>query len=108
MTRRIDVRSAARADIEHYFLFILRESSDAAFRFLDAADATIEKIAAWPGWGRPRESTNAGIKGVRTVAVQGFPNHLVLYRVPDDESVRILRIQHAAMNHDSISMDDDE
>ena len=108
MSRRIVVRSAADADVDHYFLYLAMENETVAYRFLAAVDMTYEKIAAWPGMGRPRESRHPDIAGIRSIAIDGFPNHLVFYRVPDDESVRILRVRHGAMDLNAVPMPDEE
>ena len=108
MNRRIDVQPLAELDAIHYFLFIGIDDERAAHRFLGAVVQTYKRIATRPGIGRPREIANPTLRGVRSIAVDGFPNHLIFYRVPDDESVRIVRIRHAAMDHDAISMEDAE
>ena len=108
MSRRVVVRSVARADLEHYFWFIWESSPDAASRFLTAANTTFDRIAAWPGMGRPRERADISHLGIRSFPIDGFPNHLVFYRVPDDESVRILRVRHGAMDLNAVPMPDEE
>lgn len=104
MIRHIDVRPAADLDVDSYFYFIGMDNESVAHRFLDAVSATYAKIGAWPGMGHPREFANPSLIGIRSIAIEGFPNHLVFYRVVDDGTIRILRIRHGAMDADAIEM----
>jgi plasmid stabilization system protein ParE len=98
VSRQIDIRPRADLDLDEYFLYIARDSEEAAIRFLQAAYDTFDEISRWPGLGRIHESTRSPVADIRWVAVTGFPNHLVFYYLPDDSTVRIVRIRHAAMD----------
>lgn len=98
MSRVIEIRPKAAADIDHYFLFIAEGSIEAAVRFFDSVHETIRAIAQWPALGHRRQWSNPELSTLWSRAVDGFPNHLVFYRLPDAETVRIVRVLHGAMD----------
>ncbi len=108
MKRRVEIRLAAQMDADEYAEYIGRESPDAARRFLAGVTAAIVSVSDNPGTGHPREVMNPTLVGIRALPVAGFPNHTVFYRVLEDGSVRVLRIRHAAMDHDALEMDGTE
>jgi toxin ParE1/3/4 len=77
--------------------FIDVHAEDAALRFLEALDETIEFIAEYPDLGNPWESPNPKHVGVRYRLVKGFENYVVVFR-RHDQHVLILRILHASQN----------
>lgn len=102
MTRRLVIRPAAEEDLDRYFLYIARDSPGMALRFLDSARETFEKIAAWPHTGARRDMMNPALHGLWSRPIDGFPNHLAFYRLPDERTVRIVRVLHGAMDLDPI------
>ena len=64
-------------------------------RFFTAAEATFERLARRPGIGAPWHDRDVRVAGVRCAGIDGFKNHLVLYREIDD-GIRVLRVMHAA------------
>ena len=91
------VRVRAIAEAEMYSLgdYIAQDNLDVAVRFLDAVVETLDLIAEQPCIGALRYSRFSGIKGLRTLAVNGFDKHLILY-VEHPSHIDILRILHSA------------
>lgn len=108
MKRRVEIRLAAQMDADEYAEYIARESADAARRFLAGVTTAIVSLSENPGIGHPREMMNPTLVGIRAIPVAGFRNHTIFYRVLDDGIVRVLRIRHAAMDHDALDMAEPE
>jgi toxin ParE1/3/4 len=96
VTKRIVRRDVARADIIEISAYIGADNPDAAERFLDAIDDAIDRhIALNPNSGVKRDYGRETLSGLRMIAVPGFPQYLVFYRV-DEDAIRIVRILHGA------------
>jgi plasmid stabilization system protein ParE len=83
-------------DIAAIAEYIAHDSEDAARRFAPAVEATIRGLADFPGKGSPKWFEHPRLAGIRSWAVDGFPNHLILYRREADESVYIVTVIHGA------------
>jgi toxin ParE1/3/4 len=93
---RIVRRDQARADILDIFEHIFADNEDAADRWLDAVDATIDRtIASNPRIGVKRDYGRPALAGFRMIAVRGFENYLVFYRI-DGQVIRIVRVLRGA------------
>lgn len=78
-----------------------RETADdeTAARFLDAAEATLERLAAMPHMGRPWLSAEARLRGVRVFAMHGFGRHLVFYRpLEKKKGIEVLHVLHSSQD----------
>jgi toxin ParE1/3/4 len=96
------VRPSADLDLDGHAEYLVREASlKTALRFYDAAASTFEALARMPGMGEQRESSNPRLAGLRVWRVNGFPNHLVFYRLIGD-GVEIIRVLHGARDIDSV------
>lgn len=84
----------ADLDIIEITAYIELDSPEAADRFFASVRSTAELIARHPHIGHPWAGTVGG-RRVRSIAVEGFPNHLMFYR-EDAEGLLILRILHGA------------
>jgi toxin ParE1/3/4 len=81
-----------------YFGWLEAEAgTDAAERFMAAADNTFAKLASSPQVGPVIESRNANLAGVRKWRVDGFDNMLVFYSARH-KGVLILRVLHSAQD----------
>lgn len=98
MIRSLTMAPLAHADIEHYFVYLAIDSEQAAIRFHDAVKHTLGFIAEHPDAESARYAELPKLRGVRFIAVRGFPNHFVFYRQPTTKSVRIIRVLHGAMD----------
>ena len=92
--RHVDVE----ADILDLATWIARDSKDAAFRFFDAVDASIVSLRSMPLRGSLKKLASPKPVDVRSFAVAGFPNHLILYHVRGAE-VRVLAVVHGARDY---------
>ena len=98
MTRlQICVRHDAELDAHGYFEYIRERNPEAAFRFLDAIDETVEALASQPLVGRLRRFRGKDLKNIRSWRVNEFENYLIFYRVTVEE-IEVLRIKHGSMN----------
>jgi toxin ParE1/3/4 len=85
-------RPKAAEDIESHAMYIARDSIDAALRFLDRGEKTINGLSAFPESGAPFHSRLPELQRIRTRLVIDFRNHVVFYieRADFIEVVRIL------------------
>ncbi len=65
-----------------------------ALRFLDAAEASFEHLAAMPELGVARDYRDPRLSGVRMWPIGRFENYLIFYR-PAARGVEIVRVLHA-------------
>ena len=82
-------------DLEDVWLWIARDSEDAADRFVDAVERTFAEIARHSqiGWERPWKHRQ--LKGLRSWRVKDFPSYLVFYRI-EGEVVAMVALLHSA------------
>lgn len=86
--------SRAMAAIVDEASYLLDQGGDGlADRFVDAVESTISMIAEAPGIGRVWDRER--VPGIRAWRVEGFPNHLVFYRVRRG-GIEIVHVLHAA------------
>ena len=83
-------------DIAGIAEYISHDSMDAALRFAPAVEATIRGLADFPGKGSIKPFEHPRLGDVRSWAVDGFPNHLILYRLEQGGSIFIVAITHGA------------
>jgi plasmid stabilization system protein ParE len=85
-------------DILDLATWIARDSRETAFRFFDAVEDTIAGLRRMPGKGSPKQFRDRRLANVRTWAVRGFPNHLIVYEVRAGE-VYVFAIVHGHRNY---------
>ena len=75
------IRPRARDDIIRQFRWYLvdRAAPDAAFRFLDAVEDTVEQLLRMPNIGAQKDLRNSALKGLRAWPVKGFDEFLIFY-----------------------------
>jgi toxin ParE1/3/4 len=95
MTAAIRRTKEAFSDLNEQATFIQRESPNAAIRFLAAAEATFQRLAAMPELGQRQEFGRKELDGLRVWQVQGFENYLIFYR-PFERGIEVFRVLHAA------------
>jgi toxin ParE1/3/4 len=101
MTRRIGRRPQALRDIVEAALYISGDNVSAAERFLDAVEATFERLAQSPLIASEYHTSNVRLQGLRVARIRGFPKHLVFY-FPQGDGIDVLRVLHGARDLDSI------
>jgi toxin ParE1/3/4 len=93
----IFVRHDAELDAFGCFQRIFENNPDAAIRFLEAIDRTVENLALQPLKGRLRKFRDRDLKHIRSWRVDDFENYLIFYRFAGTR-LEILRIKHGAMD----------
>ena len=70
------IRSAARDDILRQFRYYLvdRDAPEAANRFLEAVQETVEQLIRTPKMGAPKYLGNETLRDLRSWPVRGFEN----------------------------------
>jgi toxin ParE1/3/4 len=91
------------ADLATIAIYLAEESGsdEVAFRFLDAAEASFESLAAMSEMGAARKYNDPALVDVRMWRVAGFPNHLIFYR-PIESGIEIIRVLHAKRDVESL------
>jgi toxin ParE1/3/4 len=97
------IRPRARDDIIRQFRWYLveQDAPDAAFRFVDAVEASVRQLLRKPNIGAPREIGNPALKGLRVWPVKDFDEFLIFYVVVGD-SARVIRILNGKRDLDRI------
>ena len=95
MSRVVRRRPGVWRDVVDIADYIARDNLGASLRFIDAVERTVTGLAEMPGKGKAREPIDAALHGVRSYAVDGFPNHLVFYTF-DDHRVLVIAVLHGA------------
>ena len=98
--RHVDVER----DILDLGLWIARDSREMAIRFFDAVESSIISLRSMPGKGSPKYLRDRRLAGIRSWAVQGFPNHLILYDIRGDDVV-VLAVVHGARRYSRLLRD---
>ncbi len=91
----------ARIDLLDCGHHIAKDDLDAAIRFIDAFDETVEDLARMPGLGNPWESARPQFRSMRWRPVKGFPKHLIFYREIDD-GIEVIRVCHGSRDLESL------
>ncbi len=100
MAARILRRIKAAIDAEQIADYIAADSLEAAIRFLENTEATIQYLAASPSIGSPFKVEHSELTNLRSSRVQGFPNHVIFY-VEHPDAIEIVRIIHGARDIDA-------
>ncbi|HEY3897173.1 MAG TPA: type II toxin-antitoxin system RelE/ParE family toxin [Chthoniobacter sp.] len=83
------------SDLPAIYAFIARNNPSAAERVLESVHQTFARITQTPSSGVVYSPRNPGLKGIRMLPVDGYPNYLVFYRSESD-LVRVLYVVHGA------------
>ena len=97
MKLTVSISGRAEADLTNQYNWYLENAGvDIAERFLNAFDATVEKLGRSPMLGRIRRFRAAELTGVRSIAVAGaFGSHLVFFRATKTV-LSLERVMHGA------------
>ena len=88
------IRPAAKTDIiRQYRHYLLEDAFDAADRFIDAVDDSIENLCRMPEMGASNQLSNPILAGLRSWAVKGFED-MRIYYVVQDNVLRVVRVLH--------------
>jgi toxin ParE1/3/4 len=106
------IRPRARDDIIRQFRWYLvnQDAADAAYRFLDALEESIQQLSSMPQIGAPRTLNNRDLEGLRAWLVKGFEEIYIFY-LTEGETVRVIRVLRGRRDLERIlkqeSVDDD-
>jgi plasmid stabilization system protein ParE len=95
MSLRIENSEFVHCDLEAIVRFIRKHNPDAAARFVQEFNATLEQLSEFPHIGRRR--LDLGAPETRSWRVQRFSRYLIFYEVHADH-VRILRVLQGGRN----------
>jgi len=98
---RTIIRSRADCDEEEIFDFLARRSLATAHRFLDSLHETLRTISDRTSPGMPCAFENPKLAGLRWSKVNGFPNHLIFFRL-DEDRLEVLRVLHDARDLETL------
>ena len=91
----------AYSDLIDIASYIAQDSIEASDRFLNAAQATFEKLASSPQIGAICPFRHPLAMGIRVWPIQRFKRYLVFYR-PESNGINVIRVLHGARDWQSI------
>jgi plasmid stabilization system protein ParE len=95
MRRRVRRHFDVERDIVDLATYIARDSLETALRFMDSTEATLKWLLKRPGVGSRRDFGEPALANVRSWAVKGFRNHLILYEI-EQGGIYVLGVLHGA------------
>lgn len=105
MNRRIIRRPASLIDLDQAADYLQQQGgAPVAIRFLRAAEAAFERLAATPGIGPRYEPGEPLFEGVRFSPISRFKKYLVFY-MPVDDGVEILGVLRGARDMQGLLAD---
>jgi plasmid stabilization system protein ParE len=104
VTRRVRRHVAVEQDILDLAGWIARDSRQAAVRFFEAVEDAFISLRTAPGRGSPKRLRDKRLADIRSLAVPGFPSHLVLYDVRGAD-VRVFAVVHGARDYRKLLRD---
>lgn len=96
-------RRLAVDDIAGHSQWIAENNFDAALRFLDAVEATVELRCQFPDAGGRVPTNRVDANGLRAKLVNGFGSYVVLYFVTN-ETIDIARVIRGGQELDQIAL----
>jgi len=96
-------RRLAIEDVAGHSNHIAASNLDAALRFLDAIESTVELLCQFPEAGGMAPTTRPETKGLRVKLVAGFSNYMILYFVTN-ETIDIVRVVRGGQELDQIAL----
>ena len=101
MKRSIVILPLARSDLYEIGLYLAERDVAVSKRFNRAVDRTLEYLLASPKSGEKRNYSNPEYANMRIWQVDGFPNHLIFYRV-DTTALTVIRVLHGARDYETM------
>jgi toxin ParE1/3/4 len=98
---RLRLSALAETDVEAVFDFLVQESLETAYSFLEAFEAACGQLLRVPEIGAPVLLESARLQGLRRWRVRGFEKVLIFY-VLQGEVLLILRVLHGARNVEAL------
>ncbi|MBL8851798.1 MAG: type II toxin-antitoxin system RelE/ParE family toxin [Planctomycetaceae bacterium] len=97
----VTFRPRAERDIDEVYLYLGKQSSDLAVKFLQQVEFTTAALAQSPDLGIRYCSVHDRITDIRVYRIRRFPNHLVFYRSVEN-GIEVLRLLHGARDIESL------
>ena len=108
MILRHFIRPQAEADIDDCVAYLEEQSSfELASRFLSAVESTIGFLYKTPLAGARYAPKKPRLKQLRTWPVQDFADIRIYYQLPDEATMRIIRVLHGKRNVKRILLKED-
>jgi len=101
MMARVYLRPRAEMDIDEQYLYLGRQSSDLAKRFIQQVELTATALLESPHLGTRYSSMHDRITDILVFKIRRFPNHLVFYR-PVEDGIEVVRLLHCARDIESL------
>jgi toxin ParE1/3/4 len=96
MNYRLIIKDPATQDLRQQAEYILQQgNTEAAVRFLAAAEATFTQLATMPGMGKVKQFKDSRLGEIRQWRVRGFEDYLIFYRI-QEATIEVLRVLHGA------------
>jgi toxin ParE1/3/4 len=95
-----ELTDEADADMDSQYEYLVSGNPTAARRFYRAARQRFQQLADFPGIGAPRSARNPLLAALRMATIRGFPQ--LVYYLPADHGVLILRVLHGAQDVNAI------
>ncbi|MBI5386318.1 MAG: type II toxin-antitoxin system RelE/ParE family toxin [Verrucomicrobia bacterium] len=76
----VRLHDEVEGDVDEVWNHLAEASPETADRFVDAVEVTFAQIGRQPGIGHRRRWRSRKLANLRLWRVEGFPNHLVIYR----------------------------
>ena len=94
-------RPRAIDDMEEQYLFLGKDSPQAAGRFVDCVERTLETLIVSPLIGSARTYQSAELVGLRMFPVRNFQTRLIFY-IPTKSGIEVVRILHGSRDMASL------
>ena len=91
------ITPAAENDLLNIWLYIARDSQDAADRVYQAAEKTFESLLTTPRMGTLCQVKRSQLEGMRFFPISKFKNYVIYYR-GHSHRIEIVRVLHANMD----------
>ena len=88
-------------ELREIWEYIAKDNTSAADRVIDATEQTFRMLVDNPGLGRPRSFRRKVYRNLRSRAVVGFDNYIVLYREITG-GIETLHVCHGARNLEAL------
>jgi toxin ParE1/3/4 len=96
MSYRLIVKDRATQDLRHLANYILvNGNTDAAVKFLNAAEFTFAQLSKTPGMGKVTQLVESRLGKIRQWRIKDFRDYLIFYSF-EDTTIEILRVFHGA------------
>lgn len=101
MKRRVRRTRQVREDLIAIYVYIHEQSSQSAEKVLTALERSISSLLDTPKIGRPWDSPDPRLEGMRVAVSTPYRNYLIFFR-PVPNGIEVFRVIHGAQELDRI------